>query len=266
MYGSFRFYIDSFAGVNTKESILRFYELFNDFFSVDFEYIYYRQLDAESDRWLKDLEFTYNKSGKERFLAEEIVPGAIGSQGDASVPFIGTTCHTSPDKLYGKARVEFQMTDSARIVLRVDFCGKYLKQMISGSDYKNIVIQIMEAGFHVNNSLFHIYSSQNTATALDGGQIGSWGRLSDRRLINAYREHALNGCQDHLMGVFLANSVLLNMADNGIRQEIDAIIGEGHTFVYKDIFGFFLPDKDWSSSIYHIKDYEKIRKIRALFP
>lgn len=263
MYGSFRFY-GNCAAADINESVLQVFERFNALFSIDFDQIYYRQFDPESDGLLRDRSFAFDAEGKKRFLAEEILPPAIGPEGDASLPFLGAACRTRPDRLFSKMRCEITIgkppdpTD-----IRMDFHGRWLKRGVSVPEFKRLLSALSEMGFVVNTAFYHASSSQKEAAALDGGHIGHALRPWARRMQEMSRDHGHSYHSDRLPDVFCANALPLETLEDGQRQRIEAIAGRENTFVLDErLFCFALPRLEAVNGMYRIQHRRMIRRLR----
>ena len=150
------------------------------------------------------------------------------------------------------------------MIIRVDFDFSYATKPFTFKSFCFLLERLYHKGFRVNNSFYHVYRRRNTATTLDGGQIGSFSSLGDKRNIARAVAHRRKLSVNCIMDVFSINSVLCGSVSDNAKDRIAAIVGKHFVKTVADYFVFALPYQEAIDSIYYIQRYCKVNRLREI--
>ena len=264
MYCSLRYYIADTPSLTNPHTLLKLFEIFAHTSHIPYDFISYTLFDPDRDTTLIDETFLYKSTENTAFLATHIFPLVSGKDGDLSSPFICATCHTTPNQLYSKIRVQVQYpVYSLPLILRVD-CEELETFDFSFEKYIFLLKEITSLGFRVNNSFYHLYNEKKEAITLDGGQMGSLASPFQRENIDRFLIHRKADCLNRCMNIYCINSIQADLLSDNVLNKIRRIVGYDKVIISDNIISFALDDMKKISSTYRLKYRKTIKELKRL--
>lgn len=265
MYGSYRFYVDKWPGIIQASSVLDIIDMFSVELRAPFNRLIHTLYSPDKNQPIVYNEYTNNIHDRANFCSSNFTPLLIGKYGEVTAPSVMATCNNNVDSIYSLIRIEVQLPiNSIPMILSVDFDCNYVLNSISLNGYNRFISRLYAMGYRVNNSFYHVYNMKNTATTLDGGQIGSIVAFEDRQIIKKSVVHRSKNCVDHIMDVFGVNSILCNSISDGAKDKITNLVGEYFVDTVGENFIFSLPCLKTITPNYHFKQCHVVNKLRKI--
>ena len=263
MYGSFRFYIDKRPDSIGAPIILEILDMISRELDAPYSRIIHVLYSPDEDRPKVYLEYENDENGRRLFETNHFIQVFTGKHGDVSSPLVRATCCCDPDKIYSGISIEVQLPcGSNPMILRVDFDCRYIQAPINLHTYSLLLFNLYNKGFIVNNAFLHVYRKKNTATTLDGGQIGTVVSLDERRNIKQAIAHRQKGNVGCALDVFYINSFHDSLIGEAERAEIARIVGNSFVTNVAENLVFSLPITDLRTNNYRKACGKVIRQLR----
>ena len=266
MYCYLSFFMDKSPKKTNSRLVLDIFEMFESELGKTYDYINHVLFNPDGNGYVINRKYHYNQKGKEKFLNSEIVPLITGKYGDTDAPFVTATCKNKFDQYFSDFKVSFFFPEyNMPMQIEVIYKEKNTKKM-SFSKYTKIISYFHKIGFHVNNSMWHVYNQRNEAT--------SFMRMSTlmntinpfrRRNAKSIRKHMENRRLNNIVDVFCANSIVLSAIDEEKKNRIIDIVGNNNVLEIDDVLVFALPNSEKIRPIYRIKYMIMISKLRKFF-
>lgn len=265
MYGSYRFYIDKWPEVIQATSVLDIIDMFSAELGAPYTRLIHTLYSPDKNQPIVYDEYANDTYGRLAFTSSNFIPLFVGKDGEVTAPSVMATCDGNANLIYSFIRIEVQLPfNSIPMTLCVDFDCNYVTNPLSSNGISRFISRLHDMGYRVNNSFYHVYHKKNTATTLDGGQIGSIISLGDRQIIKKSVAHRSKNCVNHIMDVFGVNSILCNTISDGAKDKITNLVGEHHVGTVGENFIFSLPCLKTITPKYYIKQYYIVNKLRKI--
>lgn len=265
MYGSYRFYIDKWPNEINANFVLNIIDMLSAELNAPFDQLVHTLYSNDQDKPIVYNEYTNDTKGRLAFSNFEFVALFTGKDGKVTAPSIEATCNDNKDSIYSLARIAVQLPfDVLPMMISVDFDCNYACNHGKLNNLKRLISKLEDFGCRVNNSFYHVYYRKNTATTLDGGQIGSIISIEDRQNIKQSIVHRKNNCVNCVMDVFGLNSILCSDISDRAKEEIVGFVGTGFVDVVAENFVFSVPSFGEITPNYRFKYYKIISRLRKM--
>lgn len=138
------------------------------------------------------------------------------------------------------------------------------REPFSIESFEEIMTQLQENGFSINNSFCDVNYTFGGALSHQGGVQYDISNIIYSRNLNDFSEHTRHKYRNHITGVYGCNSVKTDVLSEKQRQLITDICGENNVGYVNNNFVFSVVSKDSFEPLYRITEWKKIKRIRKI--